>query len=95
MRFLEFRCPNRPDKDSDRPCHGQLGGLSVETVEKHDYEKGPIRDVRYCPKCGAFGILTVNGLKKPVAYRIIDTRIDFVKADEYFDFVNVAGRKLR
>lgn len=90
MRFIEFRCPNRPGSDSDKPCYGEMAGVSINSLNSED-----IVDLRYCPRCGAFWEVAIKPAEKSMTYTLIEGQIDFVEADKYFDIVSVVGRKLK
>jgi len=90
MRFIEFRCPNRPDAESDKPCYGEMAGVSVDSLNAE-----AITDLRYCPRCGAFWEVDIRPAENSMTYTLIEGQIDFIEADKYFDIVSVAGRKLK
>jgi len=61
MSYLEHRCPNRPYKDDpNQECRSELAGPSLETIQAHDFNKGPFEDLRYCPKCHCMILVTIS-----------------------------------
>ena len=90
MQFLELRCRGK-QKKTPLECRSLIGGPALETLESHDFSKGPFVDVRFCHECRKLVKITINSLDLiPEMDQLPkSTRVDFVKFDRIFRFLKV------
>ena len=94
--YLEFKCPNLPYADSSWTCNGEMGGVSLSTLQAVDYSKAKYDDIRYCGKCRAFWHVTVGHAGESPTYTLVQRKaneknINFVS---FFAAVKVYGKKI-
>ncbi len=67
MTYLEFRCPNKPNKNTELECRAELAGPSIDSLKAHNFNEYPFEDIRYCQKCKTFWKITIRGVEGCVA----------------------------
>jgi hypothetical protein len=94
LRYLRFRCPNRPT-DSSTECRHTLGGPAVEVLRTHNWVN-PFVDIRYCKDCKAFYKITIRGFGSIPKIVMIDRdkQIPWVEADKFFPLVTLCGNRI-
>lgn len=90
MKFLDFKCRGRQKKNPQFECGQRIGGPAIDTVNSHDFSKGPFVDMRRCSKCGWVKI-TIPDINKPPLMEILghDVTIDFQKPEKRYGVMEV------
>lgn len=90
MTFLGFRCRGNK-KEFPFRCRGLIGGPSINTLFKHDFNTEPFVDVRRCPECRHWVRITITNLENIPVIEILqkDERLDFKEPEEMFSFIEV------
>lgn len=91
MEFLEIRCRCKHKNIPKLDCWSILGGPSLDTLRRYDFEKGPFVDMRYCINCQRMVKITIKNFDEiPIIEAVPKAeRVSFKKIEDIFGFVKV------
>lgn len=88
--FLKLKCRGR-QRHTPLECRTLIGGPTLETLQSHDFSKGPFVDVRFCHECRRWNKVTLISLDGVPEMEVLPkgTKINFIDFSSVFRFLKV------